>query len=59
MTWYDAIRELCLQVDEESTVKDILATAIDEHMITPRDAVSIASMVHCEIRPQPGGYNCN
>ncbi len=53
MTWYDAIRELCLQVDEESTVKDILATAIDEHMITPQDAGSIASMVYCDLTNQP------
>ncbi len=52
MTWYDAIRELCLQVDHEETVKDILATAVDECMITPRDAISIAQMAHCEIKPR-------
>jgi hypothetical protein len=50
MTWYEAISELCLQVDSEETIKDILATAVDECMITSHDADSIAKMVHV-VRP--------
>lgn len=56
LTWYDAIRELCLQVDGENTIKDILSTATDEHMITAHDAARIADMVKVPVSCPPGVY---
>jgi hypothetical protein len=42
MTWFDCIRELCLQVCHEDTVRDILETAVEENMLSAADANRIA-----------------
>lgn len=42
MTWFEAISELCRQLDSERTLDDILTTAVDENMLTFEQAKNIA-----------------
>lgn len=48
MTWLEAISELCRQLDSETTIDDILVTAVDENMITADDARAIALNIGLE-----------
>jgi hypothetical protein len=43
MTWFEAIRELCAFVVHESTIDDILETAVEENMLTSEEAKEIAN----------------
>jgi hypothetical protein len=47
-TWFAAINELCLQLDSETTIDDVLTTAVDENMITLEQAKHIALEVGLE-----------
>jgi hypothetical protein len=48
MNWYNCIRELCSFVVHESTIQDILETAVEENMLTRDEALKIASEVSYE-----------
>jgi mannitol/fructose-specific phosphotransferase system IIA component (Ntr-type) len=39
--WFESIRELCALVVHESTIRDILETAIEENMLTREEAKEI------------------
>jgi hypothetical protein len=49
MSWYDAIRELCSFVVLETTIQDILETAVEENMLTRDEALEIAHGVSYEV----------
>lgn len=42
MNWFEMIRELCNFVVHESTIRDILETAVEENMLTVGEAAEIS-----------------
>ena len=48
MTWEFVIRELCLNMDSESAIREVLAVATDENMLTWEQAAAIAKEVHLD-----------
>jgi len=48
MTWEFVIRELCLNLDSESAIREVLVVAVDENMLTREQAASIAREVQLD-----------
>lgn len=47
MTWYEAIREICSRVNVDTTVGDVLFTAVKDGLITLKEAEELAELNDC------------